>query len=73
MLAFEVSNRDFRRIWLYYVVRNNEDAVYDTEISQSYLNAESYVDYVLWESGASREGSPPRQLPPRSHPWMTTP
>lgn len=54
MLAFELSNRDFRRIWLYYVVRNNEDAVYDTEISQSYLNAESYVDYVLWAT--ARQG-----------------
>jgi predicted ferric reductase len=54
MLAFELSNRDFRRIWLYYVVRNNEDAVYDSEISQSYLNAESYVDYVLWAT--ARQG-----------------
>ena len=54
MLAFEVSNRDFRRIWLYYVVRDNADAVYDTEISQSYLNAESYVDYVLWAT--ARQG-----------------
>jgi predicted ferric reductase len=48
ILAFELNNRDFRRIWLYYVVRNNEDAVYDTEISESYLNMESYVDYTLW-------------------------
>ena len=24
MLAFELSNRDFRRIWLYYVVRNEK-------------------------------------------------
>jgi predicted ferric reductase len=54
MLAFELSNRDFRRIWLYYVVRDNEDAVYDSEISQSYLNAESYVDYVLWAT--ARQG-----------------
>ena len=54
MLAFELSNRDFRRIWLYYVVRDNADAVYDSEISQSYLNAESYVDYVLWAT--ARQG-----------------
>lgn len=48
MLAFELSNRDFRRIWLYYVVRDDEDAVYDSEIRQSYLEAESYIDYALW-------------------------
>jgi predicted ferric reductase len=54
MLAFEQSNRDFRRIWLYYVVRTEEDAVYDAEIRNSYLNAESYVDYLLWS--AARNG-----------------
>ena len=48
MLAFELSNKDFRRIWLYYVVRNEKDAVYDKEISDRYLSAESYIDYVLW-------------------------
>jgi anti-anti-sigma factor len=54
MLAFELNNRDFRRIWLYYVVRNEQDAVYDSEIrgnyleAQSYLEAESYIDYALW-------------------------
>jgi predicted ferric reductase len=48
MLAFELSNRDFRRIWLYYVVRNEQDAVYDSEIRESYLEAESYIDYSLW-------------------------
>ncbi len=52
-LAFEISNRDFRRIWLYYVVRDERDAVYDSEIRQSYLEAESYIDYTLW-STASR-------------------
>jgi predicted ferric reductase len=31
MLAFELSNRDFRRIWLYYVARDEQDAVYDSE------------------------------------------
>ncbi|MBI3756906.1 MAG: ferric reductase-like transmembrane domain-containing protein [Deltaproteobacteria bacterium] len=48
MLAFELSNRDFRRIWLYYVVRDDEDAVYDSEICETYLEAESYIDYALW-------------------------
>ncbi|MBI3798565.1 MAG: ferric reductase-like transmembrane domain-containing protein [Deltaproteobacteria bacterium] len=48
MLAFELSNHDFRRIWLYYVVRNDQEAVYDTEIRETYLAAESYIDYVLW-------------------------
>ncbi len=50
MLAFELSNHDFRRIWLYYVVRNDQDAVYDSEIRESYLEAESYIDYVLWQT-----------------------
>ena len=48
MLAFELSNHDFRRIWLYYVVRDEDDAVYDSEIRESYLDAESYVDYFPW-------------------------
>src|SRR6185503_17588387 len=48
MLAFELSNHDFRRIWVYYVVRDEKDAVYDSEIRESYLNAESYIDYALW-------------------------
>jgi predicted ferric reductase len=48
MLAFELSNHDFRRIWLYYIVRHEEDAVYDSEIRESYLTAESYIDYALW-------------------------
>ena len=52
MLAFELSNRDFRRIWLYYVVRDDEDAVYDSEIRESYLDAESYIDYVLWPTAS---------------------
>ena len=53
MLAFELSNHDFRRIWLYYVVRNDQDAVYDSEIRESYLEAESYIDYVLWQTAQS--------------------
>ena len=53
MLAFELSNHDFRRIWLYYVVRNDQDAVYDSEIRESYLEAESYIDYALWQTAQS--------------------
>ncbi|HEY6366984.1 MAG TPA: ferric reductase-like transmembrane domain-containing protein [Candidatus Binatia bacterium] len=48
MLAFELSSHDFRRIWLYYVARDEQDAVYDSEIRESYLDAESYIDYILW-------------------------
>ena len=48
MLAFELNNHDFRRIWLYYVVHGDRDAVYDAEIRESYLATESYIDYVLW-------------------------
>jgi ferredoxin-NADP reductase len=48
MLAFELSNHDFRRIWLYYVVRNEQDAVFDAEIRETYLSAESYIDYEMW-------------------------
>ncbi len=48
MLAFETSNEDFRRIWLTYVVRETEDAVYDAEIRDRFLDADSYVDYRLW-------------------------
>ena len=53
MLAFERSNRDFRRIWLYYVVREEADAAYDAEIRDSYLEADSYVDYFLWKTRES--------------------
>jgi predicted ferric reductase len=52
MLAFELSNHDFRRIWLYYVVRNEQDAVYDPEIRASYMKAESYIDYELWHTAS---------------------
>jgi ferredoxin-NADP reductase len=41
---------DFRRIWLYYVVHDDADAVYDSEIRESYLEAESYIDYALWST-----------------------
>jgi predicted ferric reductase len=52
MLAFELSNHDFRRIWLYYVVRHEQDAVYDAEIRESYLSAESYIDYEMWPTAS---------------------
>lgn len=48
MLAFERSNHDFRRIWLYYVTRHEEDGAYDSEIRASYLEADSYIDYQHW-------------------------
>ena len=51
MLAFELSNHDFRRIWLYYVGRSAKEAVYDEEIRTRFLDAESYIDYELWLTG----------------------
>ncbi len=48
MLHFELTNNDFRRIWLYYVVRERADAGHDEEIRDSYLKADSYIDYELW-------------------------
>lgn len=48
MVSFERSSLDFRRIWLYYLVRSAEDAVYDQEIRNSRSRAEFSVDYVLW-------------------------
>ncbi len=50
ILAFELSNQDFRRIWLYYVGRKQEDLVYDAEIRDTYLETESYIDYVPWST-----------------------
>jgi ferredoxin-NADP reductase len=41
------SVTDFRRIWLYYVARDEQDAVYDSKFAR-YLEAESYIDYALW-------------------------
>lgn len=52
MLSFETTNDDFRRIWLYYVVRDAEDAPYDRELAEGHLQADSYVSYTLW---ATRE------------------
>jgi ferredoxin-NADP reductase len=51
---FELTNRDFRRIWLFYVVRDEQEAVYDSEIRESYLESESYIDYTLWLTGSRR-------------------
>lgn len=48
MLSFEMSNNDFRRIWLYYVTRTASDGVYDEDIRQSFLHADSYIDYTHW-------------------------
>ncbi|WP_309387223.1 ferredoxin reductase family protein [Cerasicoccus frondis] len=48
MLAYELTNNDFRRIWLYYIVRTPEDAGYDAEIRSRYQQADSYIDYELW-------------------------
>lgn len=48
MLEFEQSNDDFRRIWFYYITRTPEDAVYDDEIRDRFLEADSYIDYVQW-------------------------
>lgn len=50
MLAFEATNDDFRKIWLFYSVRRNEDAVFDGEIEQQISSADSYIDYVKWIS-----------------------
>jgi predicted ferric reductase len=54
MLAFEETNHDFRRIWLYYVVRDKAHAPYDEEIRSMYLKADSFIDYELWETSTRR-------------------
>ncbi len=51
MVAFERSNQDFRRVWLYYAVRSPEDAVYDQELKDNIQHADSLIDYTLWVSG----------------------
>jgi predicted ferric reductase len=48
MLSFERSTLDLRRIWLYYVARSAEDAVYDREMRTCSSRAGFAVDYVLW-------------------------
>ncbi|MEQ8505564.1 MAG: ferredoxin reductase family protein [Rhodospirillales bacterium] len=50
MLRFEATNDDFRRIWLYYVVRDAEHAPYDAEIREVVPIADSYIDYELWQT-----------------------
>ena len=50
MLAFEASNNEFRRIWLYYVVRTADQAPYHAEIQSRFINANSFIDYILWTS-----------------------
>jgi predicted ferric reductase len=51
MLAFERHNQDFRRIWLFYVTRDETESVYDGEIRGSYLEADSYIEYFPWLTG----------------------
>jgi len=51
MIRFEFTNNDFRRIWLYYVVREAVSAPYDAELSAAVPLADSYVDYTLWTTG----------------------
>ncbi|MBI1181458.1 MAG: hypothetical protein GC201_12955 [Alphaproteobacteria bacterium] len=53
MLAFERDNEDFRRIWLYYVARDVAAAPYHHEILNSFLEADSYIDYTLWRTSLS--------------------
>ena len=48
MLAFERSTLDFHQIWLYYVARSAEDAVYDREIRETRARTSHSIDYVLW-------------------------
>jgi predicted ferric reductase len=48
MLSFERGTLDLRRIWLYYVVRKREDAVYDREIRAIDSHAGFAVEYTLW-------------------------
>jgi predicted ferric reductase len=52
MLRFELVNNDFRRVWLYYSVRDRGDAPYDHELADLSQKADSWVDYMLWESKA---------------------
>ncbi len=50
MIAFERTNHDFRRVWLYYSVRAPEDGIYDTELKENIERADSLIDYTLWVS-----------------------
>ena len=51
MLAFERSTLDRRRIWLYYMVRNRDEAVYDEEIRKSRSCTGFSIEYKLWVTG----------------------
>jgi predicted ferric reductase len=51
MLAFARGTFDLRRIWLYYVVRDAKDAVYDEEIRECHSKAGFSIEYVRWVSG----------------------
>jgi len=48
MLSFERNTLDLRQIWLYYVVRDGQDAVYDQEIRQNCSRAGSSIEYAQW-------------------------
>lgn len=51
MLKFEQHNRgDFRRIWFYYLVRNEDEAIYQRELEELCASADSYVDLTVWVS-----------------------
>lgn len=54
MLAFESTNDEDRQIWLYYVVREAEHAVYDAELRDAAAQAHSSVNYRLWQG--NRDG-----------------
>jgi predicted ferric reductase len=51
MLAFERSTLDRRRIWLYYMVRSRDEAVYDEEIRKSPSCTGFCIEYKLWVTG----------------------
>ena len=51
MIAFERSTLDRRRIWLYYMVRSRDEAVYDEEIRKSRPCAGFGIKYKLWVTG----------------------
>jgi predicted ferric reductase len=50
MLAFELTNNDYRSMWLFYSVRTEKDAVYDDTIAKQVPLADSHIEYVKWIS-----------------------
>ncbi len=51
MLKFEQHNRgDIRQIWFYYLVRNEDQAIYRQEIEDLCKGANSVVNLTVWES-----------------------